>query len=151
MPQKKWTEAEKAEVAKLWLTTPITCKKLGEQFGVSKNSIAGLIHRLDIHRFNKEDHKNRNEKMKVRRLEPRHPKLTNKNVKPVKVPLLQVKDGQCRWPMWGEDKNYVVCGNECRPKATYCKVHERQSFRKNYPSAERDAFLLQSVTSPISQ
>ena len=41
--------------------------------------------------------------------------------------LLTVRNGQCRWPMWGDpdDEPRHVCGAACDPGKAYCDEHAR--------------------------
>lgn len=58
--------------------------------------------------------------------------------KPARVHLLSAKDGQCRWPLWGNSaplSEKFFCGNVVVPGRSYCAHCCRLSSSKDYTAA----------------
>ncbi len=46
-------------------------------------------------------------------------------VSPAPVDILDVKDGDCRFPLWGNKPPYLFCGNAVEENKIYCKGHNK--------------------------
>ena len=124
-----WTTEQKDELKRLRVEEKKSanqiCKALNEKFAISisRSSVISQFRRLNGI--------------------PSKPKKETKPQMPLSVrlsaipessvpTLLTVKDGWCRWPMWGEEegqRTFPVCGQRTRVMSPYCDEHNRKSGR----------------------
>lgn len=110
----KWTPQKIALLKRLWLSGVVS-SEIAKQFGVSRHSILGKIHRT-------KDIPNKTEGAFKKPII-----LNGYKKEPIKrqaakrgVPLSEIGPHDCRWP-YG-DGPFKFCGKECG-KNTYCELH----------------------------
>lgn len=55
---------------------------------------------------------------------------SNASPRPLNVPLIDLKPGQCRWPMWDPDaRTGLFCGADALEKLPYCSGHCAMAYR----------------------
>jgi len=111
-----WTEDKIKKLKKLWQAGKATAE-IAKNLGMSKNSIIGKVHRLDL------------------AARPNPVKIESKTVKkaPSKkvgvVRLLDLKINTCRWPIGDpKDEDFHFCGEQTVIGKPYCLAHCQEAY-----------------------
>lgn len=141
----QWTDEEIAKLGELWLIPTITTLQIGQALGLSKNSIVGKAHRLNLP--GRESPIKRLGPGEVRRSAPRAakrlpiptlpslssleaavvvpppsmPKLARLPIAAAKPPAAPVLRNQCCWPL-NNGRPWLFCEVAC--ERNYCDQHK---------------------------
>lgn len=160
-----WTDENIELLKTMWAegkSAAIIAKELGD--GATKDSVIGKVHRLNLEkRANvftvRTDRsrmpKPRRIKNKVASPFNRHWKKERKAMlntipecpEPRLVSLLDVKDGECRWPMSDpESGEFRFCGAGSRAESSYCAHHHALAY---YPADNKRAAKFKAATGRV--
>lgn len=128
-----WTP-ERVEMLKtLWdmnLTADVIACRLG---GVSRCAVIGKAHREGLSgrrtgcrakQGSSKRSRRRIPKLKVQELPPLAVQTLPEVINPLRIPLLAIGDGQCRWPIGDpQDENFSFCGCQTGG-ASFCAYHD---------------------------
>ena len=120
-----WDEDKLNKLKKLWDDgLPIT--KIGNELGVSRNSIAGKAHRMGLQKRNSPISKSG----ELRKNQSKKNLETNKDL-PLKIMLRNVEwsRNRCCWPI-GDPKlpGFAFCGTPITPGRPYCEEHSNLAY-----------------------
>ena len=120
-----WTEDKIKKLKKLWQAGKATAE-IAKSLGMSKNSIIGKVHRLNL---------------------TMRPSPIKKEVKPVKkappkkvgvVHLMDLKINTCRWPIGDpKDEDFHFCGEQTVTGKPYCLAHCQEAYLNMAPEPEK--------------
>jgi hypothetical protein len=97
----------------------ILSDETGQMF--TRSGVAGKISRLGLRL------RQQRPSMKLRVIPPRaEPRLSAPRYTGPAVPLLQLKEASCRWPVAEEDGQHLFCGQDA--VGTYCRTHARIAY-----------------------
>lgn len=111
-----WTDDKVKQLKKLWLKGKST-NEIAKALGMSKNSVIGKVHRLD--------------------LEARPSPIRKKEVVPVAAPrpvmgackLMELRTNTCRWPIGDPaDSDFHFCGKQIATGKPYCPEHCAEAY-----------------------
>ena len=136
-----WTDEMVEGLKKMW-KQGLTTNEIAKNLGVSKNSIVGKVHRLNLTARPSPIKKKEDETA----AEPvaAHDKKsaeTPTEVKPLNVEkkigssaclkLTELDNHTCRWPIGDpRDDNFCFCGKKVRGGQTYCEEHSSVAYVK---------------------
>lgn len=152
-----WTNEMIDKLCQMW-KQGLTTNEIAKNLGVSKNSIVGKVHRLNLTARpspikKKEDMPTEKAAQKPLAPDPKSSKIS-KNINKIKLdsveinlaPLTEVstkteKNGcislteldnhTCRWPMGDpRDESFCFCGKKVRSGQTYCEEHAAIAYVK---------------------
>ena len=109
-----WTDDKVKMLTKLWLKGSTTAE-IAKKLGLSKNSIIGKVHRLNL-------------KTRPSPIKP-NPKKAIKKVKQIphkqdRVGIMELKLNTCRWPVGDPtDDDFHFCGKNTVMGKPYCAQH----------------------------
>jgi len=111
-----WTEDKIKKLKKMWQVGKPTAE-IAKMLGMSKNSIIGKVHRLNL---------------KVRpspiKTDTAKPKKTQQKVVE-KVGLMDLKLTTCRWPIGDpKDEDFCFCGKQTITGKPYCAQHCKEAY-----------------------
>lgn len=143
-----WTEEMIDNLKKMW-TEGLTTNEIAKKLGVSKNSIVGKVHRLNLKARpspikKKEETTSVNNSSTVDDSGKSSSKIIKKiSITPVNISssneirqdsclkLTQLDNHTCRWPIGDpRDDNFCFCGKAVRGGQTYCEEHSAIAFVK---------------------
>lgn len=154
-----WSGVVRVTIAKL-LSDGLTARQIADRlpFAVSRNAIIGLVHRDQTLRaigFKNKPRKPRGQKKEnmpkpERRpekpaiisapaeipppvvVEPPPPAEPPPSLRREGVPLVEIRDGQCRFPMWDLDgaPDFVMCGKAAPQGQSYCEGHRARTIAR---------------------
>lgn len=143
-----WTEEHIEFLKERWKAGD-SASVIAKEIGVSRNAVLGKAHRLDLPTHHtittangfRAERKERPQRMA--RAKPRPEKVAEVEaiinrppppviehvVKPVsmEMSLLDLKDGDCRWPT-GERSDITFCGHNTERDKPYCTYHCRLAY-----------------------
>lgn len=143
-----WTEDMIDKLKQMW-QEGLTTNEIAKRLDVSKNSIVGKVHRLNLKARpspikKKEDvstdispvEKTTDTKQNIKPIKTQE--LPTKNVsteKPHKkdscIKLTELDNHTCRWPIGDpRDDNFCFCGKVVRGGQTYCEEHSNIAYVK---------------------
>jgi len=132
MTDDKWTFAVTAKLKTLYLektSTKEIARILSDETGqvFTRSGVAGKISRLRLRSPFKQPFK------KLRVISPRAkppppPFVPRERHAGKPIPLLQLKEASCRWPVAKEDGLHLFCGQDA--VGTYCPEHARKAFNR---------------------
>jgi len=107
-----WTDDKIKSLKKLWLKGAATAE-IAKKLGLSKNSIIGKVHRLNL--------QNRPSPIKKKTLVK---KVKAPVKKTTRIGIIELKLNTCRWPI-GEptDEDFCFCGAPTVVGKPYCAEH----------------------------
>lgn len=120
-----WTEDKIKKLKKMWQVGKTTAE-IAKNLGMSKNSIIGKVHRLNLTA--------RSSPIKT---EP----VLKKKAPPKKVGivrLIDLKINTCRWPIGDpKDEDFHFCGEPTVTGKPYCLVHCQEAYLNMAPETEK--------------
>ena len=120
-----WTDDKIKKLKKMW-SAGKAATEIAKALGMSKNSIIGKVHRLEL----------------VARPSPIKTEVKpQKKVAPKKagvVRLIDLKLNTCRWPI-GDPKedDFHFCGEQTVTGKPYCLAHCQEAYLNMAPEAEK--------------
>ena len=117
-----WTDDKIKQLKKLWSKGKTTVE-IAKEMGISKNSVIGKVHRLDL----------ASRPSPIKRKEPaavshHKPASLHKNSNG-KCRLMDLKTNTCRWPIGEpEDKDFHFCGKQTSTGKPYCPDHCLEAY-----------------------
>ena len=149
-----WTNEMVDRLSELWLSG-LTTNEIAKELGMSKNSVVGKVHRLNlISRPSPIKKKEEEEKLIIPSKPTNKKEIFNKQVKedfpfeefdkePIKplpekkvhsngcIKLSELNSHTCRWPIGDpKDDNFCFCGKKVRAGQTYCDEHSAIAYVK---------------------
>ena len=143
-----WTEEMIDNLKQMW-KEGLTTNEIAKRLGVSKNSIVGKVHRLNLKARPspiKKKEENTTSEPVVTKEEAS--KQSTKSVKKIVVTpvnmscdhtkkkdsclkLTELDNHTCRWPIGDpKDDNFCFCGKNVRSGQTYCEEHSAVAYVK---------------------
>lgn len=111
-----WTEDKIKKLKKMWQVGKPTAE-IAKTLGMSKNSIIGKVHRLNL--------KVRPSPIKVEKIKVK--KTPQKVIE--KVGLMDLKLNTCRWPIGDpKDEDFCFCGKQTVTGKPYCQLHCQEAY-----------------------
>jgi len=125
-----WTEDKIKQLKKLW-TKGKTTIEISKELGMSKNSIIGKVHRLDLNA----------RPSPIKRKAPVVPATkAAKRTTSAKCQLMDLKTNTCRWPIGDPtDKDFCFCGKPTVTGKSYCEEHCHQAYTSLKELADQNA------------
>lgn len=134
-----WTPELVHELTTLWNARDLSATGIAAKLGVSRNAILGKASRLHLPKRRGQSPRSRQpdrpKPPRVPRLAVPHPRPAPmlEVVKPngnaweplpgtVPLPLVDIRDGQCRWPV-SQDAPFLFCACPVQPGKPYCRHH----------------------------
>ncbi len=122
-----WTEDKIKKLKKMWQAEKPTAE-IAKILGMSKNSIIGKVHRLNL----------------KTRPSPIKTDTRKKVAAPVKkavagkVHLIDLKLNTCRWPIGDpKDEDFCFCGQQTVAGKPYCMKHCQEAYLNMVPAAAK--------------
>lgn len=117
-----WTEEKIKQLKKLWSKGKTTVE-IAKEMGISKNSVIGKVHRLDL----------ASRPSPIKRKEtiaPAHRKpISLHKSSGGKCRLMDLRTNTCRWPIGEpEDKDFHFCGKQTVTGKPYCSDHCQEAY-----------------------
>ena len=120
-----WTDDKIKKLKKLWQSGKSTAE-IAKNLGMSKNSIIGKVHRLDL---------------SARPSPIKAEQKAKKKVIPKKVGvvrLIDLKINTCRWPIGDpKDEDFHFCGEPTVTGKPYCLAHCQEAYLNMAPETEK--------------
>ena len=121
-----WTDDKIKKLKKMWQIGKATAE-IAKSLGMSKNSIIGKVHRLNL----------------VARPSPIKVESTPKKKvvpkKTEKVRLMDLKISTCRWPIGDpKDEDFHFCGEQTVTGKPYCLAHCQEAYLNMAPETEKE-------------
>jgi GcrA cell cycle regulator len=143
-PTRGWSD-EKEAMLRQYVDSGLSAAEIAKFMGISRNSVIGKVTRLGLklktppHK-GKGRHGGRKPGSRIIRPNERcnrfHKSLKSDDLHDLPeeksdtaVPFLELKDGQCHWPVWGEKLNMHCCGKQVVPHTSYCPEHKARLSR----------------------
>ena len=142
-----WTAEMVADLKKMW-DEGLTTNEIAKRLNVSKNSIVGKVHRLNL-KARPSPIKKKEEIIEEKQQSvDEAPKPASKTIKkisisPVRIStektpkkdsclkLTELDSHTCRWPIGDpRDDNFCFCGKTVRSGQTYCEEHSAVAYVK---------------------
>lgn len=147
-----WTSEMIDKLRQMW-KQGLTTSEIAKKIGVSKNSIVGKVHRLNLTARpspikKKEDLALEQPAQKNVEKAAKHTKSVKKvKIEPVEIsptvvmptpvekegciPLTELDNHTCRWPIGDpRDEGFCFCGKKVRSGQTYCEEHAAIAYVK---------------------
>lgn len=137
--RRRWDAAAEADLARLWPRPDHSAATIGKLLGFTRNAIIAKAHRLGLAAggLKKTIQKPRERRRQVvprqpvnlmaARWTPKQTPIPNKQIaspSPKNVRLFDLCEGQCRWPMWGQNESTgFFCGADAITGLPYCGHH----------------------------
>ena len=107
-----WTDDKIKNLKKLWLKGATTAE-IAKKLGLSKNSIIGKVHRLNLE----------NRPSPIKKTAPVK-KAKAPARKPERIGIMELKLNTCRWPIGDPiDEDFHFCGKNTVMGKPYCAEH----------------------------
>ena len=146
-----WTEEMINDLKQMW-KDGLTTNEIAKRLGVSKNSIVGKVHRLNLKArpspIKKKEEVTTAETPVVKEEKEEKAKTASKKLKKVSITpvniakpkeakkdqhlkLTELDNHTCRWPLGDpRDDNFCFCGKAVRGGQTYCEEHSAIAYVK---------------------
>lgn len=142
-----WTDEMVEGLKKMW-KQGLTTNEIAKNLGVSKNSIVGKVHRLNLTArpspIKKKEDESAADKTEAAKPEAKNIKKITINPVEIKAPapekapgggtclkLTELDNHTCRWPVGDpRDDNFCFCGKKVRGGQTYCEEHAAIAYVK---------------------
>lgn len=130
MPEaQQWTEERLETLKKLW-EEGLSISQIGEKLGVSRNAIAGKVHRLGLKK-RQSPISNKGAAKKAASPKKAPVEIEQPENLPLKLTLRQINwsRAKCSWPI-GDPKStaFKFCGDEVVAGKPYCNDHCFQAY-----------------------
>ena len=135
-----WTEQMVEDLKKMW-HEGLTTGEIGKRLGVSKNSIVGKVHRLQL--SGRPSPIKKKDEISEEKAAPAKPAKEEKFEPVAKMPvkdshshcgktsLTDLDNHTCRWPVGDpKDENFHFCGKKVKIGQTYCEEHANIAYVK---------------------
>ena len=120
-----WTEDKIKKLKKLWQAGKATAE-IAKALGMSKNSIIGKVHRLDLAA--------RPSPIKTEQKPQRKASPKKTGV----IRLIDLKINTCRWPIGDpKDEDFHFCGEQTVTGKPYCLAHCQEAYLNMVPETEK--------------
>jgi len=118
------------QLKKLWTKGKSTVE-IAKELGISKNSVIGKVHRLEL---TARPSPIKKKEVKVVRPAPQKKKIVGK------CHLMDLKSNTCRWPI-GEPENedFHFCGKPTVTGKPYCEEHCKEAYTSLKELADQNA------------
>ena len=125
-----WTSDKIKQLKKLWTKGKSTVE-IAKELGISKNSVIGKVHRLDLTA--------RPSPIKKKEVKVVPTKTVKKKIVG-KCHLMDLKNNTCRWPI-GEPENedFHFCGKPTVTGKPYCSAHCEEAYTSLKELADQNA------------
>ena len=125
-----WTEQMVEDLKKMW-DEGLTTGEIGKRLNVSKNSIVGKVHRLQLPArpspIKKKDSGEDTAEIPAAKTAKAEPAPKEKH----KTMLTDLDNHTCRWPIGDpKDENFHFCGRKIKIGQTYCEEHAAVAYVK---------------------
>jgi len=125
-----WDDRLRTRLCQLWDEGVLSASQIGQQLGVSKNSVVSQRRRLKLPK--------RLVPEPLRKLKPavcKPPSAPRRRPPPIERPLPPPVIEQarpCCWPLWGMErpKQYTFCDQPAAPARPYCRRHCAVAYTK---------------------
>lgn len=143
-----WTEEMIENLKQMW-KEGLTTNEIAKRLGVSKNSIVGKVHRLNlkarpspikkkedvapIENLATKEEKNKPSSKTIKKvsISPVNISSTKETKKNQCLKLTELDNHTCRWPLGDpRDDNFCFCGKAVRGGQTYCEEHSAIAYVK---------------------
>lgn len=116
--QYQWSRESVAALIDLW-NEGISATEIARKLGASKNAILGKVHRLGLPK--------RKSPIKIKPVLAPEPGPG--------IPLIEVNDKKCRWPLGGrEERATRFCGDQVSFGKPFCPKHCGLAYTKKVPA-----------------
>lgn len=124
-----WTNDKIKQLKKLWAKGKSTVE-IAKELGISKNSVIGKVHRLELTA----------RPSPIKRKESTASKVSASKKVPEKCRLMDLRTNTCRWPI-GEptDENFHFCGKQTVTGKPYCAEHCKIAYTSLKELADQNA------------
>lgn len=141
-----WTDEMVEGLRSMW-KQGLTTNEIAKNLGVSKNSIVGKVHRLNLTArpspIKKKD--DEEEEVETKPAKPAAKPVKKITITPVEIKtpvhdkkaskngvcLTELDNHTCRWPLGDpRDENFCFCGKKVRSGQTYCEEHAAVAYVK---------------------
>ena len=121
-----WTEDKIKKLKKMWQIGKPTAE-IAKTLGMSKNSIIGKVHRLNL----------KERPSPIKKDATKTQKITPKIVE--KVQLMDLKLNTCRWPIGDpKDEDFCFCGKQTLTGKPYCQQHCQEAYLNMAPESNKE-------------
>jgi GcrA cell cycle regulator len=121
-----WTEDKIKKLKKLWQTGKPTAE-IAKNLGMSKNSIIGKVHRLNL----------KERPSPIKKDTKKVQKAPQKIVE--NVQLMDLKLNTCRWPIGDpKDEDFCFCGKQTVTGKPYCLQHCQEAYLNMAPEPSKE-------------
>ncbi len=121
-----WTEDKIKKLKKLWQAGKPTAE-IAKNLGMSKNSIIGKVHRLNL----------KERPSPIKKDTKKAQKAPQKIVE--KVQLMDLKLNTCRWPIGDpKDEDFCFCGKQTVTGKPYCMQHCQEAYLNMAPEPSKE-------------
>lgn len=124
-----WTDEQVTTLCRLHALGE-SFSKIGDAVGKTRNSVATKVGRLGLPRRQANETQKQVAILRLRKTRKSRPRARVEPVKPVepvameRVSFLDLKTGQCKYPLWqSHESSGDCCGNEAVPGQPYCSYH----------------------------
>lgn len=134
----QWNEKRLEKLKKLWeLGLPIS--QIGEKLGVSRNAIAGKVHRMGLPKRQSPIANNGNKSgASTARRKPEAMPILNRSDLPLKLALRNItwSRSKCSWPIGDpQSTDFHFCGDNVVTGKPYCNDHCFEAYTTNRESS----------------
>lgn len=122
-----WTEDKIKNLKKLWLKGSTTAE-IAKKLGLSKNSIIGKVHRLNLE----------NRPSPIKKAAPAK-KVKVQPHKTERIGIMDLKLNTCRWPIGDPmDEDFHFCGKNTVMGKPYCEEHCAMAYASSVKETTTD-------------
>ena len=136
-----WGEEKEQRLRELW-NAGKTGGQIADLLGVSRCAVLGKVRRMDLPRREPAGRctgKPRRHRTTVRKSVMFSARVKREKkwvvpdpmwpmTRPAGKSILDIKDGQCRYPVAGEGIDVILCSAKCHDKSVYCSTHYVQAY-----------------------
>lgn len=125
-----WTDEKIKNLKKLWLKGATTAE-IAKKLGLSKNSVIGKVHRLNL--------ETRPSPIKKKVSVSPAKKLKQPAKKQERIGIMELKLNTCRWPIGDPtDEDFHFCGKNTVMGKPYCAEHCKMAYAGSSKEAAVD-------------